>query len=172
MTILKRIFGALKMGILYSPLVLGPLGFVTSIGGLIADGVVTDNHRKNMRKSIVVQQMINEEKGVYHERLEKGELTLSEYSEKLEYVQSNDYIDNITDLPQFSEERTILKNKLEVCKSCSVGGVVTVVGSLGLIALYTTNVGDIIYESALNDFNYVSPKKAKKKDDDFIEIKY
>ena len=167
--VLKKTQAILKRGIMFLPVSLIPIGIALGITGTYVGTTKKEEVFEILSQNPEIQQMREEDIEVYNERLEKGEITNSEYTEKVNYVNSNNFIEDVLENPDFSEEKAFLKSEtrvyelleLPVSLSVFLSGLGLSFGGLALVA-WSDTVGEAVidfWNSASDDWNWKPPEK-------------
>lgn len=100
---------------------------------------------------------------------------------KKEYIESEEYLETVLNLPEFSEQKALLKSKQEVYAPAEATGYWMAGGSFAfsvvgfVTVLSESSLSDMIvdfWESAEDDWYWAKDQAKKKKEEESLEIKY
>lgn len=175
--ILKKGLAILKRGVCLLPAFVFVGGLVTGIVGDQVGKKKTNEFYDDFSKTEAVVEMKEEDLSFYQAQAKEGEISNIELSEKQEYIQSKEYLEKIIELPEFAEQKEILKSTKETYQMTENIGFYTILGSLGFIGVtgglwLTTHALDFmedLWDSASDDWNW-SYYNLKSKEEDNLEI--
>lgn len=185
MSILKKALGVLKILRVAAPAAILATG-ITGLCLSINYGQSAKDKEKETKEAIlkspVVVQLVEKDLSIYEERFKNQEITTDEYVDKVEYYQSTEYVDDIINLPELSQEKENLQRlKKEVekadniaCCGFVVTGIIGFLGVVGSVGFYLSEdgrylLGDWI-EEGIEDFKYVDPKRKAREESKPLEI--
>lgn len=185
MSILKKALGVLKILRVAAPAAILATG-ITGVCFSVNHGNSARDEVKEAKaailKSPAIVQLIEKDLAIYEERFKNQEITTDEYTAKIKYYQSTEYIDDILNLPQLSQEKENLQRvkkegeKAENIEGCGViaGMVIAGIGLISSAAFYISADGrDVLsywIEEGIDDFKYVDPKKKAREESKPLEI--
>ena len=185
MSILKKTLGVLKILRVAAPAVVlaaGITGLCLSINYRQSAKDKVKEAKEAILKSPVVVQLVEKDLSIYKERYEKGEITTDEFAQKRDYYNSTEYVDDIINLSELSQEKEnlqLVKKEVEkadniACCGFVVGGIINALGVLGSIGFYFSEDGIFLLrdwiEEGIEDFKYVDPKRKAREESKPLEI--
>ena len=176
MSVLRKTSAILKTSVLFLPIVTGLVGIGVLIGAKSVGTSSKKSYMEEVANNTIVQEYKQQDLEIYTQRFENGEITMTEFSDRKQYLESEDFLEDALEMPELAYQKGIIKQTEEKYnKMALTSGIISIAGfviSIGEIILLKTSAFDKYLDSIETDWFYKANPNKKKKEEDILEIKY